>query len=128
MPKVHKTIQEAGKHLADSASVIGSRYKEATAKADWEAPSSSPEAEQNYQDGVSESIANGTRIAGIRAAGNAKYQKGCAEKGAAVIGQRVAAARVDYERNFTPVLQAMNTIEWVRGENLNPSEYALSAG
>ena len=109
MPKVHKTIQESGQHLADASSTIGPRYAAATARADWEGPSSSREAESNYVDGVNEAITKGSRVAGIRNAGNQKYQKGCGEKGASVIGQRVKAARGEYESNFGPVLGAMNS-------------------
>ena len=108
MARVHKTIQEAGQHLSDAAATVGARYAAATARADWETPASSREAEQNYQDGVNESISSGSRAAGIRAAGNTKYQRGCADKGAKVIGQRIKDARSDYEQNFSPVLTAMN--------------------
>ena len=109
MPKVHKTIQEAGQHLSDASTTIGPRYAAATARADWEGPSSSREAEANYSEGVNEAIAKGSRVQGIRNAGNTKYQKGCADKGASVIGQRVKAARGEYEQSFGPVLSAMNS-------------------
>lgn len=108
MPKVHKTVQEAKQHLSDSTATIGARYKAATAKADWEAPASSPESERNYVEGVNEAIAAGSRIAGIRKAGNAKYVKGTSEKGAPIIGGRITAALADYEREFSPILSAMN--------------------
>lgn len=109
MPKVHRTIQEARKHLGEAAPSIGPRYKESTAKADWEGPSSTPESEANYQAGVAESIAGDKRRAGIRAAGDAKFRKGCSEKGAPVIGKRITDALGDYEREFGPVLGAMNS-------------------
>ena len=108
MPRVHKTIAEAGKHLEESAATIGPRYKEATAKAEWAGPASTPEAQANYEAGITEANAEGRRVAGISKAGDAKYKKGCAEKGAAVIGDRVRKAKADYEREFGPVLSAMN--------------------
>lgn len=108
MPKVHKTITEAGQHLADASTTIGPRYAAATAKADWQGPSASKEAEANYQEGVAESIAAGTRVKGINEAGNSKYQSGCVDKGSKVIGERVRAARSEYEAEFSPVLSAMN--------------------
>ena len=107
MGKVHKTITEAGAHLAEAASTIGPRYKAATSRADWEGPSKSKEAESNYQEGISESIADNRRVKGIEKASNSKYQRGCAEKGSAVIGKRVADSRGEYESNFSPVLSAM---------------------
>ena len=48
MAKVHKTIQEARKHLGESTTLIPSRYEESTSKATWEEPASSPQAEENY--------------------------------------------------------------------------------
>lgn len=109
MAKVHKTIEEARTHLSESASLIGPRYKAATAKAEWEEPSVSEQAETNYQGGVAEAIAEGRRQAGIRKVGNAKYRKGCGEKGATVIGTRVTAALGDYAREMAPILAAMNS-------------------
>lgn len=108
MPKVHKTIDEAAKHLGESVSVIPGRYKEATGKASWEDPASSPQAEANYSAGVSEAIAEGRRVTGIHAAGDTKYRKGCAEKGAPVIGGRITAALSTYRTEFSPILGAMN--------------------
>ncbi len=108
MPRVHKTISEAGQHLHDAAPTIGPRYKIATGKADWVGPTTSPEAQANYEAGLVEANAEGRRISGATKAGNPKYQKGCADKGAAVIGKRIQDAKADYEREFGPVLSAMN--------------------
>jgi len=108
MSKVHKTVDEAAKHLGESVSVIPGRYKEATAKAAWEEPASSPQSELNYSAGVSEAIAEGRRVSGIHRAGDTKYRKGCAEKGAGVIGTRITAALGIYRTEFSPILGAMN--------------------
>jgi len=106
---VHKTIDEAAKHLGEAVGVIPMRYKEATAKASWEGPASSPEAEANYSAGVSEAIAAGRRVSGIHRAGDAKYKKGCAEKGAGVIGSRITASLGIYRSEFAPILSAMTS-------------------
>lgn len=108
MPKVHKTIGDARKHLGEAASLIPGRYKEATAKAEWASAASSAAAKANYEAGLAEAIAAGRRETGISAVGDAKYRKGCTEKGAAVIGTRITAALADYEREFAPVLSAMS--------------------
>lgn len=108
MPRVHKTISEAKAHLGQATAVIPERYKAATGKASWETPSVSDQAEANYQAGLAEASAAGRRQAGIAEAGDAKYRKGCAEKGAGVIATRITAALGDYERGFSPVLSAMN--------------------
>ena len=109
MPKVHKTIDEAAKHLGESVSVIPGRYKEATSKAEWEEPASSPQAETNWAAGLAEAQAAGSRPEGIHRAGNTGYRKGCAEKGAPVIGTRITAALGTYRTEFSPILSAMNS-------------------
>lgn len=109
MGKVHKTIEDAAKHLQESAAVIPGRYKESTAKATWAEPAASDQATTNYNAGIAESEAKGLRVSGIREAGDAGYRKGCADKGAAVIGTRITAAIPQYRTKFSPVLQAMNS-------------------
>lgn len=108
MAKVHATIEEARKHLGESVSVIPGRYKERTARADWEGPTTTEEAEANWRAGLAEAQAEDKRRVGARAAGNRKYQVGCAEKGAPVIGTRITMALGEYAKNMGPVLGAMN--------------------
>ncbi len=109
MAKVHKTIEQARKNLGDSVAYIPARYKESTSRADWEAPATSEESEANFTAGITEAIAKDSRRAGIRAVGNTKYRKGCADKGAGVIAGRITNALPDYVREFTPILGAMNS-------------------
>ena len=109
MAKVHKTIQEARKHLGESTTLIPSRYEESTSKATWEEPASSPQAEENYIAGVQEAISAGTRVSGIHAAGDSKYRNGCKTKGKPVIAKRITDALGEYEAQFAPVLAAMNS-------------------
>ena len=108
MAKVHRTIQQAKDNLKSAAPMIPARYKEAVSKAEWEGPASSPQSEANYQGGVADAIAKGSRIAGIHRAGNAGYRLGASTKGAAVIGTRIAEAIEKYGAAFAPVLGAMN--------------------
>lgn len=108
MAKVHKTIEEAGAHLDQSATLIPSRYAEATAKASWADAAGSAAAEANYSAGVTEAIAAGKRPAGIMRVGDTKWKKGCKEKGVAVIGGRIKAAIPFYKAQFGGVLSAMN--------------------
>lgn len=108
MPKVHKTIGEARANLGAAAPMVGARYKASTSRAEWATPASSAAAKANYEAGIAEAIAAGRREAKITEVGDAKYRKGCGEKGAAIIGGRITAALGDYEREFAPVLSAMN--------------------
>ena len=104
----HKTIQQAGQHLVDSAPMIGQRYLEGTQNANWADRASSQQSEVNWKAGVAEAAASGARIKGIQAAGDAAYRDGAKNKGAPVIGDRIVAAKGKYEQNFAPVLSAMN--------------------
>jgi len=109
MAKVHRTIQDAKDNLKAAAPNIPARYKSAVSKADWEAPTSSSQSEENYQAGVADAIAKGTRVAGIHRAGNAGWRTNAMDKGGAVIGTRIAAAIEKYGAAFAPVLSAMNS-------------------
>lgn len=106
---VHRTIQEAKDNLKQAAPNIPARYKAGVSKAEWEAPASSAQAETNYQGGVADAIAKGSRIAGIHRTGNAGYRTAAANKGGAVIGTRIAEAIEKYGQAFAPVLSAMNS-------------------
>lgn len=108
MPKVHKTIGEARKHLGESVAYIPARYKDATARAEWAGPAASAAAATNFAAGIAEAIADGRRERRISEVGDTKFRKGCAEKGAPVIGARITAALGDYEREMGPILSAMN--------------------
>jgi len=107
MPKVHKTIAEAEANLRAATAFIPERYRVATAKAVWAEPAASDQAEENWRAGLAEAQAADRRRMAIREAGDATYRKGCAEKGTAVIGTRIAAALGLYRSKFAPILDAM---------------------
>lgn len=108
MPKVHKTIAQAKANLDAATAFIPERYKQSTAVAEWEAPSTSDQAESNWKEGLAAAMVEDRRRAGVRLAGNTKYRQGCAQKGVAVIGTRIKASLGEYERHMRPVLDAMN--------------------
>jgi len=108
MAKIHRTIQEAKDNLKQAAPTIAARYKAGVGKAEWEGPASSPQAEQNYQDGLADSIAKGKRASGIHRVGNAGYRTNAVNKGGAVIGTRIAESIEKYGQGFAPILAAMN--------------------
>lgn len=108
MAKIHRTIQQAKDNLKAAASLIPARYKQGVSNADWETPTSSAQAEANYQGGIADAIAKGKRIAGVHAAGNQSYRTNAANKGGAVIGTRIVEAIEKYGANMSPILNAMN--------------------
>jgi len=105
-----RTIQEAGANLraVATAGLIGPRYIQGVNGADWQTPAASDQAEQNYATGVQAAVAEGRRRAGILAVTNAEWRTAAAEKGGAIIGNRIVGAIEKYQRNFGPILTAMN--------------------
>lgn len=103
-----KTIQQASDNLRTAATTMGPRYTLGIQGADWQGPASSDQAETNWGTGVQAAIASGARRTGIMAVSNSVWQQLSISKGAAVIGARVTDALDKYQRNFGPVLTAMN--------------------
>lgn len=103
-----KTIAQAVENLRAVAPLIGPRYTQGIQNADWQGPASSPEAEASWGAGVQAAMASGARREGIMRVSNADWQRLAITKGAAVIGQRITDSLEKYQRNFAPILSAMN--------------------
>jgi len=113
MGKVHKSAAEAREHLRDIIPKIGERYKSGTARAAYAEGAASEEAETNFNMAMTTVLAEKKRQAGCRDAEPA-YKKGCADKGAPIIGSRITAALDKYMTNFsrvyTPVLAIVDAL------------------
>lgn len=107
MPKL-RTIQESRANLEGSLATISDRYTQGVTGASWQANAMSPQAEQNYRDGVTQAIADGTRISGIQRVSDAQWQNLTLTKGAPRLSQGIRASLDKYVTNFGPVLTAMN--------------------
>jgi len=103
MAKVHKSAAEARDHLRDIVPRIGDRYKAATARAEWASAASSDEAETNFATKMSEVIATKKRARRCSEVGDSEYRRGCADKGAPIIGARISGALDKYFSNFSKV-------------------------
>lgn len=103
-----KTIQQAVENLRNVASLIGPRYTQGIQNANWQTPAASQEAEQSWGAGVQAAMASGARRNGILEISNQEWQRLSIEKGATVIGQRITQSLEKYQRNFGPILSAMN--------------------
>ena len=103
-----KTIQMAVDNLRQVAPLIGERYRQGIAGADWQGPASSDAAESNWGTGVQRAISSGARREGILAVSNQQWQQAAISKGAAIIGDRITLSLDKYQRNFAPILAAMN--------------------
>lgn len=102
-----KTLQQARANFESSASVVPQRYKDGVARADWQGPASSDQAEANFAAGVQDAISNKTRQAKIRGMTNQDWQNNAISKGGTIIGARMKDAAPKYERNFAPIHQAV---------------------
>lgn len=67
---------------------------------DWAGPAAA--AEESYNAGVQEAISRNAFGRGVRDAGNEKWQRAAADKGAARWGPGVRAGQGAYERGFEP--------------------------
>mgnify|MGYP005817062143 CR=1 FL=1 len=103
-----KTIAMAAENLRGSTALIGERYRQGINGADWQGPASSDQAEQNWATGVQAAVADGSRRAGILAVTNAQWQTAAIEKGVPNIARGIIAGLDKYQRNFGPILSAMN--------------------
>jgi len=67
-------------------------------------------AEDSYKAGVAAAAARGAFGKGVKAAGDAKYQKGALEKGVARFGPGVALSGDDYAKGFKPYHDAISRL------------------
>lgn len=65
-------------------------------------------AEASYKAGIQEAIANGRFAKGVKRAGDAKWNRGCTQKGVARFGPGVQVAGDDYATGFAPFHTAIS--------------------
>lgn len=107
MPR--KDIRQAASNLEDSATYIPDRYKSGVQAADWKSKAASDTAEEKFSSAMQEVISDALRQAGVRDKDNSDWQNPAVEHGAAVIADRIRDAIGDYNSNFGPILDAMNS-------------------
>lgn len=71
----------------------------------WDAAATA--ADPAYKAGVQAAITAGRYVSGVRAAGNAKWQRRAAELGPSRFATGTQAAQPDYERGFAPFRQVI---------------------
>lgn len=77
---------------------------------DWEGPTKA--AESNYEEGVTQGIANKSFGRGVADAGNEKWRRKTTEVGPQRWTSGVAAAGPDYEKGMGPYLSALSAITY----------------
>lgn len=64
----------------------------------------------SYKAGIQEAIANGRFTKGVKRAGDAKWNRGCTEKGVQRFGPGVQVAGDDYATGFAPFHTAISNV------------------
>ena len=107
MPRA--TIQTAMDNYGNSISLVPERYQAGIANADWKTAVSGQQANQNWKDGIQSAISNDSWTKGIEKVSNDTWKNAAATKGAASIATGMRNALPKYQRNFAPILEAMNS-------------------
>lgn len=100
---VPKTKDEARANFETAVPLIGSRYESGIARADWQGPASSDQAERNFADSMGKAIQAKSRQAKIRGMSNADWQNQARIKGAPVIGERIRQNLDKWQSNWGPL-------------------------
>lgn len=111
MAKTSRTPQMARDNLESSLATIQPRYIQGVESAEWLSPTVSQQAEDNYRQGVDESIAADRRRAGARRAGDQGYKDGALGKGARNI---VPGIRANLDKYLTNIGPSMARVEAVK--------------
>lgn len=107
-----KSVETVKERFKSGATRAPAAYREATSKVtDFVAKATSTAAKENYDREVAAAIAAGRREKGIAKSGDEGYRKGCAEKGAAVIGTRMSAAADKQSTEWSPYRSILEGLE-----------------
>lgn len=102
-----KTKEEARANLESAIPVIGTRYAAGVGRADWATPAGSDAAERNFADAISKAVAAKKRQLAVKRVGNSEWQRLAAEKGGAVIGERIRGAMDKWFSKWSPIYDAV---------------------
>lgn len=111
MARKSRTPQQARQNLESSLSVVESRYRMGVETAEWAAPTTSQQSEDNYRSGLDEAIAADRRRAGVRSTGDAGYREGALNKGARNIVAGIRGSLSLYEENVGPVFARVERVK-----------------
>ena len=109
MAQIKSMNRVAGK-WADNASRAGSQYVEGVKnpRRSWEA--STVAAEKNYEQGVAEAVSRKAFSAGVKSAGDSKWQARAEALGGARFSSGILASSAEYEKGFAPYHTMLSTL------------------
>ncbi len=126
-PKVTAIADVSGKWNRRS-STAGPEYEAGIAnpRTPWAAAAQAAKA--SYDAGVQAAVARGAYAKGVAAAGDSRWAQKSKEKGPARFAQGVAVSQADYERGFSPYLDAIARTDLPpRGPRGSEQNYARMA-
>jgi len=100
-----KTRAQAKEHFRAATAYIPARYKEGVAVAEWQGPTL--KAADNYYSMMSKVITEKLYDKGVSASSDAEWRRGASEKGAPIIGTRIAAALDKWDAKWGPMFDTI---------------------
>jgi len=104
-----KSIDKAKRNYKGAASTAAARYKEAIDGIDWQGPAL--EAQALYEEQMMRAEVLARRASGIQKVSNSEMQTAMREKGAPVIGSRMAAADGKWGTGWSPYRSALEAVD-----------------
>ena len=104
-----KSLDKAKRNYKGAASTAAARYKESIADVDWKGPAL--EAQALYEEQMSNPAVLARRASGIEKVSNTDMQNAMREKGAPVIGSRMAAADGKWGTGWSPYKAALEAVD-----------------
>uniref|UniRef100_A0A6H1ZWS8 Uncharacterized protein n=1 Tax=viral metagenome TaxID=1070528 RepID=A0A6H1ZWS8_9ZZZZ len=105
-----KPLEQSSDKWVRRASVAGPDYQAGVQNPRKAWASAALEGEGNYKAGVTAAAARGAFGAGVRAAGDAKWQKGALQKGPGRFAEGVAIGKDEWNKGFAPYQSAIAAI------------------
>ena len=106
-----KSIDRSAQKFVQRASVAGQQYQEGiqNPKKSWSTATAA--AEQNYVQGVTQAAQQGRFAAGVKLAGDSKWQQNSLSKGPARFAEGVALAQDSWAKGFGPYQAAIASLQ-----------------
>jgi len=104
-----KSITQASDNYEGAIPIVRARYEQGVQDGDWSGGVKNPAAKKNYEEGIRKAISNDSWGKGVSKVSNEDWKQASLTKGAANIEEGMRQGKEKYERNFAPILTAMNT-------------------
>lgn len=107
MPR--STIDKATANFEGSIAFVKDRYLSGLEGSNWKTPAGSDNSEKLFAEKMNQAISNKSRQKGIMAVSNEDWLNAAKTKGADSIAEGMRQGKDKYNKNFSPILSAMNS-------------------